>query len=279
MTSSHSTATHSARPQHLSDFRGDCKPSGEQINFQHCPVCGDARGKLYVNPTTGAWFCFAGYHNRGGKVDVGLPSDGIGLHLLEMLRAQPEVPEWGEIDLSPWEPLSKSALRYLRSRAISQDFAQSHGMVEWTDHYRVVVPYFDAAGNLIFWTTRRYSKRVGTGPKYLAGPGTKPLYVRHAQSDHLVLVEGVFDALAVERAGYAAVALHGKSLPKYLVPLLLTTAADYGIINVMLDTDALDKSFGIRNQLLSKRTVRLCAYPPGKDPAMMTPEEIQELVR
>lgn len=268
------------RPESLSDFRGECRPSGEQINFQMCPVCGHTGWKLYVNPVTGAWFCFAGIHNRGGHVKVGLPTEARTSYLLELLRSQPEIPVWEETDLPPWEPLSKSALRYMKRKYdVDAETAKRRGMVEWTDHYRIVIPYFDSAGSLIFWTSRRYSETVGQGPKYLTGPGTKPLYVRHADSDRLVLVEGVFDALSVERAGYAAAALGGKSLPKYLRPFLLTEAERYGIINVMLDTDALDKALGIRNQLLSKRNVAVCAYPPGQDPGDMSPEQIQEIIR
>jgi DNA primase len=95
----------------------------------------------------------------------------------------------------------------------------------------------------------------------------------------LVLVEGVFDAMAVERAGFAAVALHGKSLSKHLVKFFLTTAKKYSKISIMLDTDALAASFKIRNQLLSQRAIGICAYPPGRDPAEMQPEEIQEIVK
>jgi hypothetical protein len=263
----------------LDDFRGDCKPSGDQINFKYCPVCGHDGWKAYVNPLTGGWFCFAGIHNQGGKVEVGLPGDTAGQYLLDLLHAQPlGIPEWSETDLPPWEPLSKSALRYLASRQIDEAAARRYGLVEWTDHYRIVFPYFSNAGDMIFWTSRRYSKAVGYGPKYLAGPGPKPLYMRHVNSGHLVLVEGVFDALSVERAGFAAAALGGKSLPRYLVTFLLTNAERYGIINVMLDADALAKSLGIRSQLMSKRVVKICAYPPGQDPAQMGPDRIQELI-
>lgn len=261
-------------PKTLSDFPGECRPSGEEINFQYCPVCGDHRWKLYVNPDTGNWFCFSGLHNAGGKIEVGLGSDEAGVRLLEMLRAQPVVPEWAELDLPPWEPLSKTALRYLHDRGVTDQEIRDLGLVEWTGYFRILIPYFHG-GDLVFWNSRRYSEHAGMGPKYLAVPGKKPLYFLHASSRRVVLVEGVFDAMAVRRAGFAACALGGKSLPKYLVDLFLTGAARYGIINAMLDSDALAKAFGIRNQLLSKRNVGIWAYPPGKDPAMMTPDEIR----
>ena len=263
----------------MSDFTGTCKSSGEHLNFKVCPVCGHDEFKVYVHPVTGWWFCFAGRHNRGGRIEVELPANERGAYLLELLKAEIPTVEWGEVELPLWEPLSKSALRYLCGRDIDEAYARRLGLVEWVDHYRVLVPYFGPSGELIFWTSRRYSKNIGEGPKYLAAPGTKPLYVLHVESDQLVLVEGVFDAMAVNRAGFAAVALHGKSLPRYLVKYLLTAAENYAIISIMLDTDALGAAFRARNQLLSQRAVNICAYPPGRDPAEMQPDEIREIVQ
>lgn len=266
------------RPKTIADFHGEVRPSGEHLNYQVCPKCGHDGWKVYVNPLTGGWFCFAGRHNGGGMVEVGLPTDQITFALLELLYSQPTVPEWDEIDLPPWEPLSKSALRYLRNRNVSPESARTYGLVEWTDKFRIVIPYF-YQGNLIYWNSRRYST-VGSGPSYLSAPGFKPLYFRHVSgSDQIALVEGVFDAWAVERAGISAVALGGKSLPSYLVRFLLTNTEKYGIIDVLLDADALNKALAIRNQLLSKRDVNLCTYPPGVDPADMTPDYIQELLK
>lgn len=266
------------RPRHLSDFVGECKPSGDHLNFKVCPVCGDARYKVYVQPFTGWWFCFSGAHNRGGRVEAQLSTDGRVAELLEMLRAEKPVASWEEIELPPWEPLSRSALRYLANRDISAEYARKRGIVEWTDQFRVLVPYFNDAGELIFWTSRRYTDLAGSGPKYIAAPGTKPLYTLHANCDRLVLVEGVFDAMAVQRAGFAAVALHGKSLPNYLQKYFLTIAGRYGIIDVMLDTDAFGSAIGIRNSLLTQRVIGIKPYAPGKDPAEMCREEIEEIL-
>jgi len=59
------------------------------------------------------------------------------------------------------------------------------------------------------WTARAFLP--GIKPPYLNPSGSKkPWFTR--ESDRYVVVEGVFDAMAVERGGYAAAALLGSSL-------------------------------------------------------------------
>jgi len=243
-------------------------------------MCGDDRWKLFVNPADGWWTCFSGTHNQTGRVEVPLSYDTRQVQLLEMLEVQPIQYTWGETELPLWEPLSVAAKEYLNARNVSPSEVKKYGLVEWVDHHRVLVPYFNPSGTLIFWTSRRYSTIAGHGPKYLAEPGTKPLYLLPSSlMDRLVLVEGVFDAWAVRRAGFAAVALHGKSLSDNLIKMFLTFAADYGIIDVMLDTDAFSSMFKIRNKLLTYRTVNIKPYRPGKDPAEMTPNEVKGVLK
>ena len=268
------------RPKTLADFDSDVRPSGDHLRYQVCPVCGHDDWKVYVNPVTGGWFCFAGRHNGGGQIEIGAQSDRLTHTMLELLHAQSESPalEWDEIDLPPWVPLSKSALRYLKRRGISAEFAHTNGITEWADKFRLVIPYF-YQGDLVYWNSRRYSKVNGAGPPYLTAPGRKPLYVRHvAGAERIVLVEGIFDAWAIERAGFSAIALGGKSLPAYLEKMCLTATSGYGIIDVLLDADALGNAFKIRNQLLSKRSVQIGTYLPGQDPADMSPDYLQELL-
>lgn len=293
------------RPTSLRDFSGPSKASGEHINFQICPVCGSDKWKVFVNPETGGWNCFAGRCGAKGYIDVGLgDTASAGGAILSRLHEEPETPVWEEIELPPWHELTGAATRYLRRRGIDEELSRKLGLVEWEDKSRILFPYFDRQGQLIYWNSRRFSERMGEGPKYLTAPGRHPLYVlrsrwcphcevtQEACEDEvlyhsgwaygpkhpprpLVLVEGVFDAIAVWRAGFDAVALGGKSLPRYLVSDLLTLVDESGILVVMLDPDALDAALRIRNVLFDRVHVKVVPLM-YKDPGDMSPEEIKE---
>lgn len=243
-------------PRTLADFGGDCRPSGQQLCYQHCPVCGSDGWKLYVNPDSGFWYCHAGQHSGGGKVEVGGEACARteGASILAMLDTRPIRLEWSEVEMPPFEPLSKRALRYLSRRGLTQEQAQWYGFVEWTDKFRVLCPYFDQQGRLIYWNSRLYSENLGDGPKYIAAPGKHPLFVPEYRTDAttLVIVEGMFDALAVHQASpHLAVALGGKSLPRYLKKPL-TDMIRHGMIKevkIALDPDALGDALKLRDRI------------------------------
>ena len=264
----------------LSDFRGPFRPSGDQLNYQICPVCGTDKWKVYVDPETGKWICFAGGCGAKGQVDVGLESNGqaAGQQILDWLTADDPLPTWEEIELPPWHALTRAAKRYLKKRNVPAHVAQSLGIVEWEDKFRILFPYFDAEGNLIYWNSRRYSERLGDGPKYLTAPGKHPLYwLERRASRKLVIVEGVMDAIMVRQAGFGAVALGGKSLPRYLELCLLTGASGYETIDVMLDPDALDAALRLRSKLSDRADIRVVPLE-STDPGDMSPEEIKEIL-
>jgi hypothetical protein len=267
-------------PTSLSEFGGPSRESGDNIVFQICPVCGSNRWKTYVNPQTGGWYCHAPEHSGGGVVDVGIPTHERGAAILDQLcRANPaEKHAWVEVGLPAWEPLSAGAVRYLARRGITPEHATRLGLVEMEDRMRVVVPYFGPSGEIIYWNARSYSN-MEEGPKYLAASGKHPLYIRPSwrPSDTVVLVEGVFDAINVEKhTGLAVAAIGGKALPSYLYPDLLDMASDR--IVVLLDSDAFADALKLRQKLVTKRHVEAVWLPVGLDPADLTGDELRELL-
>lgn len=269
------------RPTSLRDFTGPSKPSGTQINYRVCPVCGGDQWKTFVDPDTGRWICFRGSCGARGQVEVGLEAEpkAAGQYILDQLAARPQEYVWEEVDLPPWHELSFPARKYLRRRGIDDDMASGLGLVEWEDKSRILIPYWNDRGDLIYWNSRRYSDQLGEGPKYKTAPGRHPLYTRRGSlgKREVVVVEGVFDAFAVLRAGWDVAALGGKSLPTYLVKSLLTFAAGCGMI-VGLDSDALDASLRLRNQLSDRAAVRIVTPPLGMDPGDMAPGDIREML-
>ena len=248
----------------------------------NCPSCGSDGWKVYVNPENGGWFCFAGQHHAGGTVDVGL-SDEPGTDLLNMLEHKRKDPVWSETCLPPFAPLSHTACTYLYGRGMTNEELKSLGLVEWVDQERILIPYFNGSGELIWWTSRTYA---AAKPKYLSNPGAKPLYEprmpgHDVRNKDVVLVEGPFDAIAVARAGYTALALGGKSLPQYHVKNVLTKAPRGSTIWVLLDNDALLKAIDVSATLsrclpISGWDVQIRFCPVGKDPGDMTPEGIKD---
>lgn len=255
------------KPTTLADFGGPTRESGGQIVYQNCPVCGSRRWKVYVNPDTGYWFCHDPSHSGGGKVDCGLALAGRGRKLLEDRALQVQSQQWRPMPMPRYEPLGRRALRYLMARGISESHAARLGIVELQDRMRVVIPFYGPDGEIIYWSARSYST-MEEGPKYLAASGRHPLYVRpNWQPAHtVVLVEGVFDAIAVEaHTKLKCCGLGGKYLPSYLESDMFRICTNRLVL--LLDPDALGDAIKLRLRLQTKREVKIIPLPVGRDPA------------
>lgn len=275
-------------PTALDEFTGEYRHAGTQLLYQHCPVCGSQRWKTYVDPETGKWFCFAGEHGGGGRVDIPSSFDKRASDLLSTLHAAPEPgQEWPEINLPPWEPLTPRALRYLQRRGVSEDDARRLAMVEAATDENLgylIVPHFNRRNEIVYWASRAYAS-YAEGPKYKGASGRKPLYVPEhglggGPHEQIVVCEGPFDAVSIWQAGYVAVALGGKALPKYLMPDLLAEVRPDGEIIIMLDREALRDALLVQRQLEGwAKHVRI-VLPPGRgtDPGDLSPDEVRAAI-
>lgn len=269
------------RPQSLADFHGLHRGSGEELNYQECPVCGSMNWKVYLNPITGLWFCFASGHQSGGRVQTDDWSEEARAELLALLsttdRTAPH--DWPELDLPPWMPLTPIAQAYLARRGIHASTWGSLGIVEMRQTPRVLIPYRGPLGRTIYWTGRAYTTWANEVPKYLSAPGTHPLYMvpRWEPVKHAVLVEGPFDAIAVWQAtGQHAVALGGKSLSKRVETDLRRLVRDR--ITIMLDADAGAAALTLADQLMDQYQLRLVTLDDGTDPADTDPQNLRMLL-
>lgn len=260
------------KPRTVTDFHGPSRSSGNQVCYRHCPVCGSDKWKVYVNPVTGAWYCFAGQHSGGGKVDVGM-GEHRGQEIRDLLDGKHQVarPEWPEVTLPTFHALSTGAERYLERRGLIGG-AKQFGLVEMADSPRILIPYRGPNGRYVYWSSRSYSV-LADGPKYLAASGKHPLYVlpRWRAYEDLVLVEGAFDAMAVYlTTGRPVAALGGKSLPKYLEPDLMEMCTRK--LTIMLDGDALAGALGLARRLSDRRLTKVVPLRTGDDPASLGAE-------
>lgn len=198
-------------PRALSDFTGPSRESGTQIVYQYCPVCGSQSWKLYVNPVTGQWYCFAEQHGKGGKVGSVTPSSAALTQALQDLD-RPQRGPWPEIELPPWKGLSATAMTYLVSRGVDLHTARWLGLCEAVDERRLLIPFYGVGRTIIYYQGRALD---GSQPKYKGPPGARPLYVLPSwkSTDVLWIVEGVFDAILLWSALKQPVcALGGTSL-------------------------------------------------------------------
>ena len=165
----------------------------------------------------------------------------------------------------------------MERRNITPTVAAHLGMVEMRDRMRIVIPYRDARGQMVWWNARAYSNRE-EGPKYLGAPGRHPLYVLPSwrPARDVVLVEGALDAIAVWTyiPNVTVAALGGKSLPRYNVTSLRQLCA--GRLHVMLDSDALGSALTLQNRLRTFFDVRVVVLPDGEDPSSMG-EKLREV--
>lgn len=264
-------------PRTLQSFSGPVRSSGTQMNYKICPVCGSQSWKLYVDPNTGKWYCFAGAHSAGGCVDVGVPASP-GAAIREKLGDPGRTEShWPEVQMPSNIPLSNMATRYLTNRGLSHSL---HLYREMQDEPRILIPYRGRAGEWIYWNSRAYMPNHD-GPKYKAASGRHPLYVlpRWESKNHVIIVEGAFDAACVRQvveSDTVVVAVGGKSLPRYLMADLMQIAT--GAVTIMLDADALDSALSMRQRISPFRITKLKTLPEGKDPADMDLSRLRGII-
>lgn len=270
------------RPRSLADFKGSFRGSGEELNYQTCPMCGSANWKVYVNPLTGMWFCFAGAHQSGGRVRADDFTEAARQELFMLLSQNlgaTNTQQWPEVELPRWMPLTDAAQMYLRKRGVMASTWGALGIVEMCQSPRVLIPYRGPYGRTIYWTGRSYATWAADPPKYMSAPGKHPLFMvpRWEACTGAVVVEGPFDAIAVWQAtGMTTIALGGKSLSKNVEIDLRSLVHEN--LYIMLDNDAQDAALRLCDQLMDQFSIKLITYNNAKDPADISPDSLRNLL-
>lgn len=202
-----------------------------EINFD-CPLCGDHKPRFYINSKSGLWTCF----NCGERGNLSsflmqvLGYDPFEAHHLAQklgtVRSRPqEQAEKPDADLelpegclpldNPSDPLQRPFWQYLVKRGVSIEKVRRYGMgfvLTGLYAYRVIVPVTQA-GSLKGWVARAIISDAVV--KVLMPPGMKSSHLLfnldNVRGDEIVLVEGVFDALALPEK--AAATLGAKLSP------------------------------------------------------------------
>jgi len=134
----------------------------------------------------------------------------------------------------------------------------------------IVFPITDQNNKLIYFVTRSiYEKTYFNCP----GPNSH-VFFNYKNQEHIVLTEGIFDALAV---GTDGVALLGKILKKQQFKILKNSPPKY--LTVFLDADAFKDANTIAEKLESYvQHIRIAAPPRDKDPGNLSKAELNDIL-
>jgi len=264
-------------PRTLADFDSPYVTHGDERVYEVCPVCGNTNSKVSVNMRSGKWNCFARQHGGGGVIEVdGWTSEALAQLDTLLSEVSPPAPEWTEVDLPTWVPLSMAARRYLQRRGIADETIRYLGIVEHALTPRVLIPFYGRQRRIISYTARAFCSSLDNEPKYVNPPGPKPPLVLPAwdRFDEMVLVEGPLDAINVwQSTGRPVMAIGGVTLSRRIV-MDLDQLIQRKVV-VMLDGEALANSIDICNELMHRYQFRLVPLDWGVDPGELSEQELK----
>ena len=168
-------------------------------------------------------------------------------------------------DLSPTSIMGQKLRRYLNKRGISDlDILRYNiGFCDKGEYAgRIVIPSYDENNNLNFFVARTYEDNW---MKYKNPEASKDIIAFENQinwSKPIVLVEGVFDAMAVRRN---AIPILGKSLPQALLKKIVSAGSED--IYIALDGDAKKQALSYSEQLLDMGKNVYLVELKDKDPS------------
>jgi DNA primase len=171
---------------------------------------------------------------------------------------------------------------YLAERGVSKETAEYFGVGLFSGKGsmsgRIVIPIHNQRGKLVAYAGRSID---GSEPRYKLPAGfhksLELFNMNRVTGPKVVVVEGFFDCMKVQRAGFQAVALMGSSLSEAQEDLLV---ANFERVIVMMDGDeagrqAMDQCL----TRLGRRTwVRGVMVPEGKQPDHLSAEELPQML-
>ncbi len=271
----------------LSDY-ADTKSAGDhEIRLEECPMCGNDKYKLYVNPGKPAWNCKVCDWGRGTGNVIELMSKVSGKSeyaiRAELLAVAPLAPKSGDITAALEQAFGEESIEeeeydfkeitppghLLSSQGVIagrvHDYALSRGLTE-ADVTKLQLrvantllspkgtemagPFLvfpvQIGGKTVSWQGRRNADR---DPKYISADNIKHWMYPFCEQffslykGTLFIVEGVFDALGMQRLGFPALCTFGTSvsnkqlnLMKELKPNKVCFAWDLGAHKEVIKT-------------------------------------------
>jgi len=263
----------------------------------HCPFCNHHKKKLQVNLDTQRWHCWV-CDSKGRSIQSLLRKLNVDIRDLNRLKdiygeddytlvekdeyvAKLQLPsEFKQLHFKPkgFQPEYNQALNYIKERGITQADIVKYNIGYCSDGLyfgRIIVPSYDANGDLNYFVARSYYKEERM--KYKNPPVNRDVIVFENQinwNEPITLVEGVFDSFSVKRN---CIPLLGK----FLLNKLKNKIIENGVkdITILLDSDAIADStkhtdYFIKNGINVKNII-----PKGKDAGDMGFKAVRELLK
>lgn len=262
----------------------------------HCPFCHHHKRKLEINTTTQHWHCWV-CNAKGRKLPILFKRLNVDrtkisklIVLLEDVEYKPkrtttdtpvvQLPE----NFKPLWYLNKNsieyrnAVHYLRKRDIN-----IHDILRYRIGYcqsgeysgKIVVPSYDANGSLNFFVSRAYYDadfQQHKNPSISKDIIGFELYINWDMP--IILVEGVFDAMAIKRN---VIPLFGKTIPDILKKRIIEK--NVKTIYICLDEDAKKQALETAEYFMSNGIdVYLVDLPEDKDPSELGFEATWDII-
>ena len=252
-----------------------------------CPKHSDTNPSFFFNLETEVFHCFAGCLK--GKGINQLVYEITGTKQLENIFIEPTVKKISlnkeeSKEIVPLIPFLPSAIDnkgevYLLSRGFTRDSIIKWNIQYWDEENAIVLPLENKG-----YALRYLEEKVGRG-KYKFVVGTKInkiLFGLNKLSKNLtnvILTEGSLDCIHLHQLGFTnTLALLKADISKEQIKIL-GGITDY--VYIMLDGDKAGRTATQKIKLLlnSRFIKRVCKLPDGKDPANLSKEEVESLLK
>lgn len=264
-----------------------------------CPFCGHHKKKLNVNVNTGFWHCWV--CQNGSKSIVSLfkktkasadviknvislldsKSKGYGKENgLEVVSGIISLPkEYRPLNVFAKNPEYKNAMHYLKKRKISKEIIDRYNIgycAEGKYSGRLIVPSYDESGMVNYFVARSYyeHEEIKKYDNPVAPKNIVPFELYVSWIFPIILVEGVFDAMAIDRN---AIPILGNSINEAIIEKLLIEGVQQ--VYLALDADAMRFVYREIMKLIDAGIqVNIVELPPDKDPGEMEQSEFLKLI-
>lgn len=237
---------------------GHNKQRGHETVFKDCPFCGNDRWNFELNMPKQKWHCWV--CGKGGLLQsllnfLDIQYDGIlptpPKEKKEASQGTGEVffPKGMVVQIEQCK-IKDKVLAYLRSRGITEEDIQTYEIMWWEDQVaangavesvqRLIFPFRNGVGNLVFWTARTIYKNIRPKYYHAAVPKLDRIIKYDGQGDDtaIYMVEGVFDALRLNKMGKTVIILMGTDIPDVVIEYI---RAEKKQAVLVLDNDAARK--------------------------------------
>jgi len=282
------TSEQSEKLQIVSKYLGDYSTKSSTNVAFLCPFCNHHKKKLEVELSSGLWNCWV--CKSSGKSITKLlrkvsanSSDILKISKLEnnnfVFTKYTEDVVVLPNNFIPFRLAEKNfytnrLLSYLKSRNVSDDdiIKYNIGYIEDNTNDNIVIPSYDSSFNLNYYISKNIVTNKYSNPKCSKDKVFLESFVDY--NHDIVIVEGIFDAIAVKRN---VIPLFGKFLNEKVKESIIRSSSQN--FYIALDGGELDSILKIAKYILEVgRNPYFVNMPVGEDPSSLGTKKVWEYI-